>query len=311
MRTALLFLLAFIVLAGPVSAQQTPFRPVATVNQSMITAWDVEQRAQMLRVLGAPTQDSDRLIRIALDRLIENRLMLQAGKRAGIEPNPDLIEEGMRQLAARVQVGPDALRARLTQSGISEDAVADMVGAQIVWREVVRSRFLGQVEPGEAEIDAEIALSGATQRGGAFRLQEIGLPFDGEGRSEAETRALADRLFRQLSQGGDFAAAVRTHSRAPSAAQGGDAGWVPASELSQGLVRTLAGLEPGGVAPPFAVPSGLMILKVLDRRGGGAVGADDPELREQVRQRLLNQRIELLAQGLIQELRRDAMIEMR
>jgi peptidyl-prolyl cis-trans isomerase SurA len=144
-------------------------------------------------------------------------------------------------------------------------------------------------------------------------VQEIGLPMTDGGRTDDETRALADRLYASLSQGGDFSAAVKTYSRAPSAARGGDIGWVSTLEMPPDLADILSPMQPGDVSRPVRVPGGYSILKVIDKRvdQADAVDPQNPELREQVRKRLVNQRAARLAEGLLQELRRDALIELR
>ena len=311
-----LVLTAALVLAllatGLPGAAQTPFRPVATVNESVITAWDVDQRVRLLRALGVGGGQERNIANRALDRLIENRLMLQEGARRGITPSEEMIREGIAEFAARGDLSAQQFRARLEEAGVSEQALADAVGAQMVWRRVVRARFRDQVSPGEAEIDAEISLAGE-RRAEAYRLSEIGLPFNDRGRSEAETRALAERLYAQLSDGGDFRAAVGRYSRAPSASEGGDVGWVPSDALPPPLVQAISGLEPGEVTRPLEVQGGISILRLEARRETAAAELDpaDAELRERVRRDLVSQRLELLAEGLLQELRRDALIEIR
>lgn len=295
-------------------AQQTPFQPVATVNDSAITAFDLEQRVRILSVLGAPAEDPERLRRIALDRLIQDRLRLQAGARAGITPTDEIVEAGLSEFAGRAGVTPETLLAELQGQGVTRQALEDLLAAQVIWREVVRQRFRQQVEPGEAEIDVEIARAAEGQgQGVAYRLREIGLPLAEGDRTPAETRALADRLFRELSAGGDFVNAVDRYSRAASRGRGGDVGWVRASELPPELVETLAALEIGEVARPMPVGEGLTIVQLMDRRaaGGGDLDAGDPDLREQVRRSIMSDRLQRLAEGYLQELRRDALIEIR
>ncbi len=67
------------------------------------------------------------------------------------------------------------------------------------------------------------------------------------------------------------------------------------------------------MAPPLPVTGGVSILKVVDVRSDekAAVDTNDPQLRDRARVRLQNERIERLAEGLMQELRRDALIELR
>ncbi|MEM9146894.1 MAG: peptidylprolyl isomerase [Pseudomonadota bacterium] len=305
----------WIVLATGVGAEalaQTPFRPVATVNKSLITAFDVDQRARLLGLLGADARDPEALGSLALDRLIEDRLKLQAAEEAGLATSDEVVEAGLREFTGNIGTTPEVFMSSAAQAGITEQAVGDLVASQVLWREVVTTRFRGRVEPGEADIDAEIQLAtqGQDQR---LRLREIGLPADGDGRSPEETRRFAEELYVALSAGADFEQAVRDHSRAPSAERGGDLGWVDVARLPPDIARLLAGVPVGGVAPPRQVSAGYSILRVVDRETTGAAAADpqDPELRDRVRAELTRRRLDLLAQGFIQELRRDAMIDLR
>lgn len=290
---------------------QTPFRAVATVNESLITAYDVDQRARIIAALGGSQTDSEALGNAALDQLIDDRLKMQAAKRAGLEPTPEIITAGVSEVAGQLGTQPEVFVERLRSAGVSDGAIEDLVAGQMLWRELVRARFRGRIELGEAEIDAEIALAGGSAAD-SFRIQEIGLPARDGGRTEAETRELAERLYRELSAGGDFAAAVAQYSRAPSAQRGGEVGWVPAADMPPAIRSQVAQAAEGDVLPPQPVQGGFSILRVVARRGGpGADPAADPALRERVRREMTTQRLDLLSQGLIQELRRDAMIEVR
>jgi len=291
---------------------QTMFRPVAVVNDSAITGYDLAQRVQIMLATGVGDASADALRAAALDELIEDRLKLQEGKRAGLIPSPEQIAAGIAEMAQNIGMPEDKLRAMMSARRVTEQSLADLVSADVVWRELVRGRFARRIEPGAAEIDGEIAL--IEQRAGvSYRVAEIGLPMTEGGRTEAQTRALAERLVASLNQGGDFAEAVKTHSRAPSAARGGEVGWVSSEQLPPDIGSALGSIQPGQVTQPLAVSGGLSILKLLERRSeaGSAVDPSDPELRERVRRRLINQQTARLAEGLLQELRRDALIELR
>lgn len=291
---------------------QTPFRPVAVVNGSAITGFDLIQRAQIMLALGFEPQSEQELRSQALDRLIQDRVKFQEARRLGLEVSDEEIRAGIAELAEGVGMDPNDMVAQLAAQDVSQRALEDLVAADVVWRKVVRVRFSGQVEPSESEVDAQIARLG--QRSGvAYRVGEIGLPLETEDRTPAETRELAERLSRQLDSGGDFAAAVRRYSQSVSAAEGGEVGWVSSANLPPEVAEALAGLEPGDVTRPVEVEGGLSILKVFDRReaAGGRIDPDDPQVREQVRNRLMGQQGQRLAQGLLQELRRDALIEIR
>jgi peptidyl-prolyl cis-trans isomerase SurA len=291
------------------AAAQTPFRPVAVVNDSAITGYDLAQRALILGALGYPAEDTGQLQTAALDQLVEDKLKLQAGEQIGVTATPELIASGVEEYARRAGMTPEAFRSAMRGRGVTDQALDDMVAAQVVWLDVIRRRFGDRVQPAEAEIDAEMAVSG----GGTteYRVLEIGLPLTADGRSEAETRALAQELSASLAQGGDFGAAVASYSGAPSAARGGEVGWVTTDRMPPELRQTLAQLEVGQVSPPLPVAGGLSILKLVDKRQTAGTPAAEPRSREEVRNALITERSDRLAEGLLQEMRRDALIEVR
>ncbi|MEM9139574.1 MAG: peptidylprolyl isomerase [Pseudomonadota bacterium] len=307
-------LAGFAVLAGlwaalPAQAQ-TLFRPVAIVNDSAITGYDLAQRAQILVALGFTAANADSLRAEALDQLVEDRLKLQAAEEIGISATPEQVDLGIQALAQRSDVSANEFRVLLSSQGVSEMALNDLARAEVLWSQVVRARFANRVQPGEAEIDAEIGL--LEQRGAfQYRVAEIGLPLTADGRTEAETRALAEQLYAALNQGGDFQRAVAEYSRSPSAAQGGNVGWVNTQRMPVEVLRELSGLQDGQITRPMAVPGGLSLLKLLERRQTNASGAGDTQLRARVRERLIQSKSGRLAEGLLQEMRRDALIQVR
>jgi peptidyl-prolyl cis-trans isomerase SurA len=297
---------------GAQAQSQSLFRPIAVVNDSAVTGYDLAQRAQILVFLGFSAANTDMLRSESLETLIGDRLKLQEGARLGLTASAEEIDERITSFAKRSGKSEAEFRAGLSAQGISKTALDDMISAEVVWQQVVQTRFARRVEPGEAEIDAEIAL--LQQRVGAsYLIAEIRLPVGDEGRTQAEVQALAEKLYASLSQGGDFAAAVRRYSRAPSAAKGGDVGWVSSDKIPPELTIMLSELSPGQITRPFPASSGLTILKLIDTKinVANAIDASDPELRSQVRRRLSNQQTARLAEGLLQELRRDALIELR
>jgi len=309
MAAAMVAVVLTVAVLAPAQAQ-TRFRPVAVVNDSAITGFDLAQRAQIMVALGFTAASADALRAEALDQLVQDRLKLQAGREIGLNPTPELIETGIAELARRSDVSPDEFRALMSNQGVTGMALEDFATAEAVWLQVIRARFANRVQPGEAEIDAELKL--IEQLGTSrFRIREIGLPLVIDGRTEAQTRALAEQLYDSLNHGGDFTAAVAKYSRSPSAARGGDVGWVSTARMPPDLARAIAGLKVGEVSRPLSVPGGLSILKVLEKRSAGSVPANDPQVRERIRNRLIARKSARLAEGLLQEMRRDALIEVR
>ena len=81
MRTLLKTLaIGLMALAGPALAAN-PYAPALTVNDSVITHYDIDQRIKLLDVLGA----NGDLNKLAIQQLTEDRVKLQAAKELQIE----------------------------------------------------------------------------------------------------------------------------------------------------------------------------------------------------------------------------------
>ena len=163
MRDLLRLICLVAALALPAAAQtptaQTPFAPVAVVNGSPITGFDVEQRVRLLRAIAGVEGDPAGLQRAALDQLIDDRLKLQEARRRGIEPTDEMLTAGLENLAESRGTTAEALRQRIERANISGLALRDLITAEVAWLELVRSRFLPNAGPSATELDAAIDLS--------------------------------------------------------------------------------------------------------------------------------------------------------
>jgi parvulin-like peptidyl-prolyl isomerase len=301
-----LLLAATLGLAGAAEAQVT-IGPAAFVNDQAVTNYDIDQRARLLLFNGAP--ESPQLGQIAFSQLIEDRLKLMAGETEGVGLDDVDPDDAVRQFAEQRGLSLADLEAALAQRGASLAALRDALTAEAVWREAVRRRFGPRAQPSEAEIDQEFELA-ASGSAAEYQIAEIVLPDDAEGRG----RELAEQLSRELAAGADFETLARRHSAAPSAAQGGEVGWISAAALPPEAVRALEQASVGEATPPFRAAGGVAILQRLDVRrpeAAAAGAADDPEAREAIRRRMIEDRLQRFADAWLQELRADAVIEQR
>lgn len=259
--------------ASPASAQ-TPFEPAAVVNGDVVTRYDVDQRMRLLAMAGA--QPGADLAQMALAQLVDDRIKRDAAETVGLTVDADTLARGVEEYAGNRSLTTDALNAQLRRAGVGMGTLEDAITADIAWRAAVRRRFGAQAEPSDAELDQELALA-ASGQSVSYRLQELSMPFAARG--ESQTMALAEQLSRDLGAGGDFRAAVQRYSSSPSAAQGGDIGWISEAALPDQVARALAAAGDGGVTEPLPLPGGVTILKLIEtRRETVAAGAETLDL---------------------------------
>jgi peptidyl-prolyl cis-trans isomerase SurA len=80
----------------------------------------------------------------------------------------------------------------------------------------------------------------------------------------------AQQLINQMQQGAPFAAVARQFSAAPTAASGGDAGWVSPGEMPPEVDAALEQLRPGQLSQPIQVKDGVYIVYLRDKRAGAS-----------------------------------------
>lgn len=305
MRTVLKALaISLVALPAPVLAAN-PFAPALTVNEGVVTNYDIEQRMKLLDALGAGGD----LRKLAVQQLTEDRVKLQAAKEMQIELPEGAIQSGIEEFATSRGLKVEDVTRVLDARGIDQQTMDDFVQSGLLWREVVASRFRARSTPTEADLDAALELEATTPRE-MLTLAEIALPYAERG--EAETDALAENLYRELRGGASFASVAQEYSRSASAAQGGVLDPVPATQLPAAFRSQVLLLGPGQFTRPLPISGGVAIIKLVSIRQERPAASEKPEdeaaAREALRQRLFTERITSFGEGYLQELLGDALI---
>jgi len=86
----------------------------------------------------------------------------------------------------------------------------------------------------------------------------------------------AQRLIAQINQGtAPFENVARQFSDAPTAAGGGESGWLVSGTIPPYLEEALEQMRPGQISAPIQGPNGVYVLKLRDKRAGsGATMVD-------------------------------------
>ena len=256
--TALRLILALTMgLGGPVLAQDSPFAPRVYVGDRVITQYELDQRALFLRLLRSPGNPDT----LAMDALIEDRLRMIEAERLGLEVTPEALQGGLEEFASRANLTAEQFIGALGEGGVEPQAFRDFVEAGLIWRDVIRGKYLGLVTVTEAEVDREIA-RGAQSTKIRLLLSELVLPM-APGQEDA-TLARAIDLQGSINSEGGFASAARQFSASGSAGAGGALDWLPLENLPPALAPLLLALEAGQVSDPVQVPNAVVLFQLRD-----------------------------------------------
>jgi peptidyl-prolyl cis-trans isomerase SurA len=251
---------------------------VVTVNDDIISTYDIVQRMRLLIVTSGiqPTeQNLPDIQREALRSLIDERLEMQELRSQGKTQKFNLIasdaevDDELADIAHSNNTSATQLLANLKAQGVGAETFRDQLKAEISWRGWIRGRYGQRLAIGDDQIKAfqkrQLAEAGKPQ----YEISEVFIDA-GRAGSEAAAEQGATQLIDQIRKGAPLAAIARQFSNSPSAANGGDVGWISTGEMAPEVDRVLETLRPGQLSPPIPVKDGVYIIYLKDRRAGSS-----------------------------------------
>ncbi|APZ54570.1 peptidylprolyl isomerase [Salipiger abyssi] len=242
------------------------FAPAITVDEMVITQYEIDQRAQMLTLLNAPGNPAE----LAREQLIDDRLRLLAAREAGIEPSEQEILDGMEEFAGRAELSREEFITELARGGVAEETFRDFIRAGTAWRTLVQGRFAQRAQVSPDEIDRALAGAGG---GSDVRvlLSELIMPMTPQ--NAEEVRARAARIS-QLTSLAEFSAEARRYSATATRGAGGRLPWRELTDLPPQLRPLLLGLAPGEVTDPLPIPGAIALFQLRDIEETGYTPAE-------------------------------------
>ncbi|MDD2049919.1 peptidylprolyl isomerase SurA [Pseudomonas putida] len=128
-------------------------------------------------------------------------------------------------------------------------------------------------------------------------------------RSEAATKALAEKLYERIQNGEDFAQLAKSYSEDPgSALNGGDLNWIDPNALVPEFREEMANAQQGQVTRPFKTQYGWHVLEVIGRR---ATDSTEQAREQQAMNVLRNRKYDEELQTWLRQIRDEAYVEIK
>ena len=262
---------------GAAQAQSVQ-RIAAIVNDEIISAYDLETRMRLVLFSTRLPDTADvreRLQGQVLRALIDEKLQMQEAKRRNIDVSRRDLQRAVENVEAQNGIPAGTLEDLLSRNDVPRSAMVAQMSAQIAWSKLVGRQLRPRISIGEDEIDEVMNRIKERQGQTEYRLSEIVLSVDSP-EQEENIRGTAARLVDQIGRGANFSAIARQFSESPTAAVGGDLGWIHEAELDPALQKIVPQLSRGGVTDPIKTVSGYRILSLTDSRKI-AQGQAEPE----------------------------------
>lgn len=260
--------------ATPVAGATPSPQPTPTKNQ------------QLLRQLQS---DQANLSSSGISQLVEARLLLDEAKAKNVTVSPAELDDALRwTMSAPTALSPDGSLEAMPLPLPSRGIVSLNEARQALPKVIGQGRFLNQ-----AQIEEEI-LKPAVIKAKLIAQLSPNVPTTEEevharhiliatsaSVTDAQAKAKADNLVKELRAGADFATLAKANSDDPgSKTKGGDLGWFGKGQMVPEFEKAAFSLPPGQISDPVKTSYGYHIIEVLAKDPQHPL---DPARAEQLR----------------------------
>ena len=305
-----------------VSAQSTIIqRVLVKVNGEIFTQKDLEQRQiGVLRDKGNDKPTPAQIEEITPDLLVDavdELLILQHGRELNYHLSDEQFKNYIESLKTENKLNDADFKLALSQEGMTLDTFRENTEKQYIIQTVEQREILGHMSLTEEEARQyydkhpdeflkpatvmlrEILVAVPTEPQGGQQLFKAST----DEAAKAKIAAIRERAV----NGEDFTKLVAEVSDSASKSNGGVIGPVNVEEMSTGIRDLVDKLKVGDVSQPVRTGRGYQIFKLESRT------AAEPELfqnvRDQITQKVGEERLDLLTKKYIETLRSQALIE--
>lgn len=300
------------------SAEGVVDRIVAVVNQEIITLSEVERVIGPLKETIEAENRLERrdrlneLCRMALDKLIEEKLIDQEAKRLGIKASAKEIDGTIEEIKQRNSASQEDLEQALARDGLTLEAFRKEIEKKIIRTKIVQ--WAVKVEPNVPEKELKGFYQQHSDR---YRTEEsyrpahilFKVPKDATPEEVREIRKKCQRVYEKLKAGEDFGELALLYSEDLSSKDRGDLGYFKKGELLPAFEREALRLKVGEISGMVRTDFGFHIIKLLDRKGG--IPLPYEEVKEKVRQDYLEKEFEKGLKQFLSKLKEKSVIEIK
>jgi peptidyl-prolyl cis-trans isomerase SurA len=250
----------------------------AIVNDQIVSEYDLRQRlALVISTSGMqPTAATvSKLHPQVLEQLKTEKLELEEAQRKNITVSPTEVDKEIDGIVKDNHLTLDQLKGILAKDKVAFETLRAQIAVQLAWQKAIEDEYGDRINITDADVTEELARISEGKDKPHFLVAEIFLAIDNPDQEE-KVRKAADDLESQIQNGAPFQSIARQFSQSPTAAVGGDIGWVHEGQLADELNDALKKLAIGGISPPIRGAGGYYILLMRQRQEPVGTKLPDP-----------------------------------
>jgi len=282
-----LLLTNFLVLSTNINAKEVKLDNVAAiVNDGVVLESEVRDLVKTVKLKAKKENQSlpsDNALRLqAMDKLINDNLLIQLGERMGVQVSDAQLDETITNMAKENKQTLEQFRQEIVNGGLDYEKYRESVRTELISGEVRRSSMRRRIFISPQEVKNLIsAMKEQTNQDIEYHLGHILIEFPADP-SQKDINAAkdrADKVIQLLNNGSDFSKIAIASSGDANALKGGDFGWKSINEMPTLFADLVDGKEKNKVFGPIRTGLGFSIVKILDIRGRKTVEVEEVKAR--------------------------------
>lgn len=282
-------------LAAPEGSTRMPDSVIVTVEGETLTSSMADQMVQqMASRQGVPPQMMQRFIAQAgpqlrqqvTDQFVDKVLLAREAEKRDITPSEQEVDKMLADMSEQLPEGMTLEQAVQAQGASMEEVRSDVA-------DNLKLRKLYEAETKDVEaVTDEAVKQFYKENTDSFSVGEqatarhilIKCEKDAGEEKQAEAKANAEAIHKQLAGGADFAELAKAESECPSSAKGGELGTFGRGQMAGPFEEAAFSQAIGELGPVVKTDFGYHVIKVTDRTAATNKSLD--EVSENIRNRL-------------------------
>jgi peptidyl-prolyl cis-trans isomerase C len=309
----------------PITIEPQIDKTVVTVNDKTIGEQELDKRmAVAMRQFGGKlsnlppqyaAQVQKQVRQQVTENLIAERLLDEQVATAGIQITDADVEAEIAKSGAQQKppITVADFKARVEAQGGNFDEVKDQFRKGMGYRKLLESQWAEKTKVSDEEAkqyyDSHPKEFEVPEQVRASHILVSTQPKDPNtdpNQLKATAKAKAEKLLKQVKEGGDFAAVAKENSDCPSAAQGGDLGLFSRGKMVPAFESAAFDMKVGDISDIVETQFGYHIIKVTEHKDASVTSFD--EAKAGIIERLSNEKRAAATKEYIQSLREKAKI---
>lgn len=289
---------------------------VATVNGVRIPMSDLDVEMQKEMRDNPEIQTSKdlaarrQLRKKVLDYLIDQELIVQEGKKAGLEPQQEQIDTEFGKIKNRFP-SQDAFEQVMKKQNVTEEKLREVIRRAFIVKNVLEAKIKPLAKPVTDKDVADYyqAHKGEFTESEEVRARHILIKLSSGASDEEKTYAKKEMqaILEEAKSGADFAELAKKHSQCPSAIRGGDLGYFARGDMVKPFEETAFALKPGQISEIVETEYGYHIIRFEDKKPGRQLELE--EVSEEIKKELHDKEMDIALRNWLKPLREKADIK--